>query len=291
MPCFKKGAIINAVKIRNFGSEIEFTNNGNLSFFFLGIGNAFSKELSNTNLLIVKGKDHLLVDCGALTPLSFKKYNSKLSDVENIIITHAHADHIGGLEEVALLGRYITHKKPLLFAEKRFKNELWKQSLKGGLGLCGEEGQRQKLNFEDYFDWVQPVKMKNMPRPFFTVNIGSINVKIFRTKHEFISSNNWKTGMYSIGLLIDDRIVVSGDTKFDKPLLDYLTSNYKIEHIFHDCSFRESAVHTSYEELKSLPLEIRQKLTLCHYEDSMKDFDPVKDGFSGLGKAGIYYDF
>ncbi len=276
---------------REFNSEIEFTNGGQLSFFFLGSGNAFSKVLLNTNLLIVKGNEHLLVDCGALAPVAFKKFNSNLSNVQNLIVTHAHADHIGGIEELALIGRYVKHSKPNLICEKRFKKELWNKSLRGGLGMCGEEGQRQKLNFDDYFTWKTPSKVKGAPRPFLNYDIGALNIKVFRTKHEFVSNNTWKTGMYSLGLLIDERIVVSGDTKFDRELLDWLNSSYKIEHIFHDCSFKKSAVHACYEELKTLPEEIKAKMTLCHYDDDSAGFNPAPDGFASLCKPGVYYEF
>lgn len=282
---------MDGVKVREFNSEIEFTNNGVLSFFFLGTGNAFSKELLNTNLLIVKGNDHVLVDFGNLSPLAFKNFNTCTSKIENIIITHAHADHIGGIEELALKGMYIHQKKPVLICEKSFQKKLWNESLKGGLGLRGEEGQRQKLTLSDYFECRAPEKIKNAPRPFFNIDVGGINIKLFRTKHEFISTNTWKTGMYSVGLLVDERIVFTGDTRYDRELLNWLTTSYNIEYIFHDCSFRKSAVHTSYNELLQLPEDIRKKTFLCHYEEQKKDFDPIPDGFAGLSKSGLYYEF
>jgi hypothetical protein len=51
--------------------KLTLTNDGQLSFFFVGVGSAFSKRHYQTNLLIVKGDDHLMVDCGTKTPRPF----------------------------------------------------------------------------------------------------------------------------------------------------------------------------------------------------------------------------
>lgn len=280
-----------AMRTRDFDKKIEFSNDGALSLFFLGTGNAFAKKLYNNNLLVIKGENHVLVDIGSLCPLSFANFNTSLEEIENILVTHAHADHAGGLEELALSGMYIFNKKINLIAEDRLKKSLWKNTLKGGIGLCGEENSRQKMKFEDYFTQIKPKRIRNTPRPFMNTDVGNLNLKIFRTKHEFTEKNTWKTGMYSVGILIDERILFTGDTKFDKPLLDWILGDYKIEHIFHDCSFTKSAVHASYEELKTLPAETKAKMTLCHYSDNMENFDAKKDGFAGMAKRGIYYEF
>lgn len=279
------------MQIRKFDEKIEFTNTGKLEFFFLGTGNAFAKKLYNNNLLIIKGKNHVLVDAGILCPLSFSDFNTSLGEVKNLLVTHAHADHSGGIEEFALSAMYVFNKKINLIAENTFKKSLWKNTLKGGLGICGEENSRQKLRFEDYFNQIKPVPIKNAPRPFMNVNIGNLNLKLFRTKHEFTEKNTWKTGMYSIGLLVDERIIFTSDTKFDKDLLEWLLQDYKIEHIFHDCSFSPSAVHAFYNELKTLPDSVKEKMMLCHYNDNMENFDATKDGFEGMAKRGIYYEF
>ena len=99
------------MKTRHFVSNIELTNSGNLSLFFLGTGNAFTKTAFQTNLLIIKGQDHLLVDCGTLCSYAFENmYNGRITDIKNLLLTHPHADHIGGVEELALEGKYITKR-------------------------------------------------------------------------------------------------------------------------------------------------------------------------------------
>lgn len=277
---------------RDFNNSIELKNDGQLSLFFLGSGSAFTKKNFQNNLIIIKGNDHVLIDCGTLCPFAFSTFNSKITDIENILITHSHADHIGGLEEVALMNMYVTKRRPKMIITNEYKKILWNNSLKGGLSVRGEDGMRQKMNFDDYFEQIKPREIKKSPRPFYEVNIGSINLKIFRTKHLFSKNNNWKHSYYSVGVLIDDRVLFTGDSKNDPELINWLTSEYNIEGIFHDCQFGRNAVHAGYEELKStIPDSLKPKTLLCHYNDGSENTDVKKDGFAGLVHRGIYYEF
>lgn len=277
---------------RDFKEKIELTNDGQLSFFFVGTGSAFSKINYQNNLIVIKGQDHILIDCGTICPFSFSTFNSKITDIKNILITHSHADHAGGVEEVALMNMYVTGKKPNMVITDEYKKILWEKTLCGGLSIRGEDGFSQKMEFEDYFTQIKPVPLKNTPRPMFEANVGSINIKLFRTKHLYSKQNSWKNAFYSVGALIDNRILFTGDTKADKDLIEYMNANYKLEHIFHDCQFTPNAVHTSYEELKSiLSPELKAITTLCHYGDDGKLHDVHADGFDGLAQRGIYYNF
>ena len=44
--------------------HVNLTTSGDLSLYFIGCGSAFAKTLNQNNILISKGDDHLLVDCG-----------------------------------------------------------------------------------------------------------------------------------------------------------------------------------------------------------------------------------
>ena len=281
------------MKLRKFNSTIEFTNDGQLSLFFLGTGGAFSKKYFQNNVLVVKGKSHILIDCGTLCPLSFSSFNSNITKVQNFLFTHNHADHIGGVEEVALSNMYGTMHKPNVVITDDFKKILWKNSLSGGLGIKGEEVLKLNMSFDDYFKQIKPKRIKKAPRPFYETNVGEINLKIFRTKHVFTSKNSWKHSYYSVGVLLDNRVIFTSDSKADEDLINWLTSEYKIEWIFHDCQFGYNAVHTAYSDLlKIMPLELRKKTFLCHYSDNT-DQNAQKvltDGFAGCVERGVYYD-
>lgn len=281
------------MKTRDFKHRIEFSNNGGLSFFFLGTGSAFSKKYMQNNFLIIKGNDHILVDCGTLCPFSLSQFDSSITEIKNFVITHAHADHAGGLEEAALQNMYITKKKPNILIEDSFKKQLWNFTLSGGLGKKGEEDCKSKMSFDDYFEQIKPVAIKKAPRPFFEANIGSINLKLFRTKHVYNKKDNWKNAFYSVGLLIDNKVIFTGDSQADKELIEWLNGEYDIEIIFHDCQFVQNAVHCSYDELCNIMTpDVRAKTLLCHYNDNIENhLERIKaDGFAGCVQRGIYYD-
>lgn len=279
------------MKTRHFVSNIELTNSGNLSLFFLGTGNAFTKTAFQTNLLIIKGQDHLLVDCGTLCSYAFENmYNGRITDIKNLLLTHPHADHIGGVEELALEGKYITKRLVNLVITDEFKKSLWEESLKGGIQYS-EEG---IMTFDDYFNQIKPVRIQKKPFEMFETNVGSINIKLFRTRHVTTRKKSLKKSQISYGLIIDDRILFTADTQFNPSQLQFLLDKYnKIEVIFHDCDVMgySRGVHAAYDELVTLPKEIKEKTFLSHYSEAVSTIDALVDGFAGLAKHWVYYDF
>ncbi len=273
-----------------FKKTIHLINNGDLEFFFIGTGSAFSKKNYQTNLIIIKGDDHLLVDCGTTASIALTEYNFNISKIKNVFITHSHADHIGGLEEIMLKGRYVTNRKTKIYITKEYKHILWDQSLRGGCSY-GEFADGGYMKFEDYFDEVSLDFVSNTPRPLFHTKIGTIDLKVFRTKHIPDSAGSWKNSFYSTGILVDNRILFPSDTRFDKELIDWMISEYPVEYIFHDCQFYPGGVHSFYGDLKTLPDNIRSKMFLCHYGDNFTDFEPEKDGFAGFAQRKQYYNF
>ena len=279
------------MKTRHFVSNIELTNSGNLSLFFLGTGNAFTKTAFQTNLLIIKGQDHLLVDCGTLCSYAFENmYNGRITDIKNLLLTHPHADHIGGVEELALEGKYITKRLVNLVITDEFKKCLWEESLKGGIQYS-EEG---VMTFDDYFNQIKPVRIQNKPFEMFETNVGSININLCRTLHVTTRKKSLKKSQISYGLIIDDRILFTADTQFNPEQLQFLLDKYKkIEVIFHDCDVMgySRGVHAAYDELVTLPKEIKEKTFLSHYSEAVSTIDALVDGFAGLAKHWVYYDF
>ena len=275
-----------------FKTKIELTNSGKLSIFFIGTGSAFTKKSYQTNLVVVKGKDHILIDCGTLCPYVLENtYNTPLSNLQNVLITHPHADHIGGVEEMALVGMYIAHHKYNMVVPQKLKRKLWNESLRGGLQFS-ENG---KLSFDDYFTHLKPKKILSKPFDMFEYNMGSINIKLFRTRHVATKPNSFKQSQISYGMIFDDKILFTADTQFNPAQLKYLLDKYNIDTIFHDCDIigYSKGVHATYEQLITLPEDVKNKIYLCHCNDMDEDKkpDPKKDGFLGYAQAGVYYNF
>jgi mRNA degradation ribonuclease J1/J2 len=278
------------MKIQKVKNHLELTNKGTLSLFFVGVGSAFSKAHYQTNLLIVKGNDHLLIDCGSKTPQAFYELNCPITRVQNYFITHSHADHVGGLEEVMLLGRYASKKKPNIYITREYKDILWDMSLKGGAAY--NEGP-EPLTFEDF--WVPHIISETdaMPRKGWEFNIGSINIKTFRTNHIPDNTETWSDAFWSTGVLIDDRILFTSDTRFDPELIHSFEKKFKPERIFHDTQFFFGGVHAGIDELATLPPNIKEKMHLVHYGDNWKSQKKKvrKHGFYELTKQWHWYTF
>ncbi len=283
------------MKIRQYdGQTLSLKNDGRLELFFVGVGAAFTKRHYQTNFLIIKGKDHLMVDCGTRTPQALIELGVKISDIQNYFITHTHADHIGGLEEVMITGRYITGKKPNIIISKDFQHLLWDTSLKGGSGFNENLEQSEKtLSLGDMWNVTHPKWLNNYPRDTFEANVGSINLKIFRSMHIPDNADSWQTSFWSTGLIIDNRIMFSGDTRFDPELVQSFSKKFKLGAIFHDCQFFTGGVHAGLEELRGLPARIKKKMFLLHYGDNWEDWEEKvkKYGFKGLCRQWCFYNF
>ena len=267
-------------------TALELTNDGRLSVLFIGTGSAFSKRYFQTNVLVVKGEDHLLIDCGTLCPYALEKnYGLELKHIDNLLLTHPHADHIGGVEELALVDRYVKKQKCNLVITDEFKQLLWNESLKGGLKV-NEEG---SLTLDDYFVQIKPEQILTEPFEMYEANVGSINVKLFRTKH--VTCSDPEVFQISYGLMIDDRVLYPCDTQFNPEQIDYLVHNFPVKVIFHDCDISgySEGVHASYAQLKTLPDEIRAMTYLCHYNGRAEEINPQNDGFKKFARPGVWY--
>jgi len=284
------GGFVNVITMKE--QPFSLKNDGPLQLFFVGTGSAFTKTNYQTNLLVIKGNDHLLIDCGTKTPQAFYELGVPVSSVENVLVTHSHADHIGGLEELALMSKYVTKRKPNMIISEAYQYILWEMSLRGGAAY-NEENAGDILSFFDFFTVTRPAVLNGFDRETLNANVGSINVKLFRTKHIPDSSRDWESSFWSCGIIIDDRIMFTSDTRFDPELIHYYNGLYKLEAIFHDCQFFPGGVHASLQDLSSFDASIKNKMYLVHYGDNYKNFEGevAAKGFAGFAQAQVYYTF
>jgi ribonuclease BN (tRNA processing enzyme) len=272
--------------------KISLENKGNLSIFFTGVGSAFSKRNYQTNLIIIKGKDHLMIDIGSKTPQALYELGISVMDIQNFLITHSHADHIGGLEEVMLMNRYVRHEKANIIINHIYQHYLWDMSLRGGAAF-NEEHEGEDLVFTDFWNIIRPKWVPDYPRETMEADIGGINVKLFRTMHIPDHPKSWRSSFWSCGVIIDERVMFSGDSRFDPELLESFDKMFNLEIIFHDCQFFTGGVHVGIDELGTLPEETRKKMILVHYGDNWEEnLSKVrKYRFKGLAEPWVYYDF
>ncbi len=267
-------------------------NDGALTLTFVGTGSAFSKKYFQNNLLVVKGRDHLLVDCGSRTPEALSRLGLSVTHVQNYLITHSHADHIGGLEEVMLVNRYGPRKKPNVIITKEYEKQLWNMSLRGGASF-NEEHDGKNLEFSDFWNVIRPERVKGTDRERAEATVGGIHVTVFRTKHIPDSAPTWKESSISYGVLIDKSVLFTSDTRYDPDLIVGLDREFGLKAIFHDCQLFTGGVHSSLDELAALPAAIKKKTLLMHYQDSAEtQVDRAAElGFAGFVRQWSTYTF
>jgi ribonuclease BN (tRNA processing enzyme) len=80
----------------------------------LGHGGAFSPlAVGNTSFLVECDGKRILVDCGTTVPESLKEIGVDPGTLDVVIVTHPHADHVGGLERLLYHRHYISKAMPL----------------------------------------------------------------------------------------------------------------------------------------------------------------------------------
>lgn len=275
------------------GRPLPLTNDGRLQLFFVGAGSAFSKKLFQTNVLVIKGDTHLLIDCGTRTPEALASLGLPVTRIDNFLITHSHADHIGGLEEAMLMNRYAAvRKKPTIVISRVYQRELWGLSLRGGCAFNERHGRRY-LRFEDFWIPVRPMRQSGADRQLSTARIGSLKLTLFRTKHIPDSAPSWRTCAPSHGVILDDRVLFTSDTRYDPQMVKDLDNTYKFEAIFHDGQLFTGGVHASVDELAALPSEIKSRMYLMHYQDSVETHrEKARElGFAGFAEQWRHYTF
>lgn len=280
--------------IRNFEKPLSLRTDGELQVFFIGVGSAFAQKNNQLNLLLIKGDKHVMVDFGMTGPRALSETAGlKPIDISTILPTHSHADHIGGIECLALMNRYVGQKfmnkdKLKMIINDEYQRVLWTHSLQGGLEWNENDiNTSQKLSFSDFFDVIKPTWKKSQPREIYEINYGDMKIEMFRTSHIPEQSKNWEASFISYGLFIDDHVFISMDTKFDRELIDMYVDKSSV--MFHDVQFFPGAVHAYLEDLKTLPEEIKKKMYLMHYADNFESQD-ISD-FAGWTEQGVIYRF
>jgi ribonuclease BN (tRNA processing enzyme) len=223
----------------------------------------------------------MLIDCGGDVRFSLAESGVSVRDIDAIYVSHLHSDHIGGLEWIAL-SRFFGPgaQSPKLFVEEDLMHELWNHSLKGGLGCI----QGKRMDISDYFD-CHPVAEGG------SFVWEDLRFSLVRMPHIMCEKKNHD----SHGLRIDATdhggvsVFISADTEFHPEMLLKLTTGADL--IFHDCetSPLRTGVHAHYEDLRTLPPGVKEKMWLYHYQSPSR-YDALADGFRGFVKKGQEFD-
>jgi hypothetical protein len=267
-------------------------------------------------MVVIKGDTSIFIDIGSKLPIKLGEFGLSVHDVKNLAVTHSHADHVGGVEELGLKRRYEAplmqalaegHQLPPkgngdvfkrmaeirksgetripLFSPQNYAADLWGQTLRGGMAHSEEVdlgGPTGRMTINHFFD-LRPVKKVHgkYKRDAWEFSVGEGKDKIeflmFVGPHIPDTATSLNDNFFSAGFIIDRRVMISGDTRYDPEAI--LEIGAECETIFNDCQSFPGGVHVFYNELCGLPAPVKKRMLLYHCDDGMR---PVgKDGKLG----------
>ena len=215
-----------------------------LALRFLGVGNANARSLgSSAAVLECAGEPILLIDCG---PDTLHSYHVRYGGLPKaLFITHAHLDHVGGLE--GLFYRLATAEPPpeppRLFVPVSLMPVLQRR-LADYPNLLAEGGR----NFWDVFRLI-PVSERFWHR--------DLVFDCFPARH-----HDW---LSAFGLALEGRFLYTGDTRPIPEVVNCFASHG--EPIFHDCALSANPSHTGLADIRSQYKEEQwRRMIFYHYE-------------------------
>lgn len=249
----------------------------------VGVGEAFAKTLHQTNFLVTPADgEPFLVDFGHTAPRALRRLGFELRRAAHVVLSHLHADHIGGLEELGFTGYFAWGRRPALYVPENVLPFLWEHALKAGMGqrLRRAEGGFFDADLDTYFD-VHPVRGREV------FALGSVELTPFPTPHT--------PGRPSWGFRLHDRatartVLLTCDSRFLRKNLEQYGADAAA--VFHDCQLVSNGahIHATLEELLTLPDPWQERIVLVHYGDDWAAWQG-RTGRMRFGKEGHCYRF
>lgn len=256
----------------------------------LGTGGGFDRsDVGHTNALLETPEETLLIDCSlyALDALAeIESFNDDPLEVDGVVVTHIHGDHVSGLEELGFRHKFLgdDRDRPILYTHPKILpsrwgatiehdgTDLWENYLKGPMmHRAGERGEKVVCSLEEWFD----------PRPTNQIELAGGRWTLTFVPVEHVP------GKDGFGFLLTTSeespgvggpsILYSGDTR---PIeQDDLYEDVDV--IFHDCHLAPKeqvgiqTIHTHIDELLEMPEHVQSNTIIMHYGDGADAMEAV----------------
>jgi ribonuclease BN (tRNA processing enzyme) len=226
----------------------------------LGVGDAFSALYYSTSLALIANDGRwLLVDCPHPIHKILREVSHAsgvelpLATLAGVCVTHLHMDHASGLEGLGYFAKYVLRDStpPNLYSGPHVIDAF----------RAHPESEVFKL-----ISVTEPTQAGPFTIETRKVTHGELPACAFRIR----------AGGRTLGH--------SGDTVFDVDLIRWLAeSDFAIHEI--GAMVEPNRLHTSYERLAALPVELRRKLHVAHYCD---DFDVASSVIEAIRPGMVY---
>jgi ribonuclease BN (tRNA processing enzyme) len=203
----------------------------------LGTGTGIPQPGRSQPALLVELKKPLLFDCGAGTLLRLVQVGINIEDIEAVVLTHLHLDHVSDV---------------LALAKARYLQQL------PGLEVYGPAGTQSWLeNLRTAFPYLEEMAVKvNEVRPMDNLSVQGFEIFAEEARHSVTA--------LAYRIEAEDKVLVySGDTE---PTSRIAALAEGADLLVHECSFPEPfdvTNHTTPKKLGRLVKNVR-KIVLTH---------------------------
>jgi len=214
-----------------------------LDLHFLGVGNANAVELGSAAAVIERdGAPLLLIDCG---PDALTAYLAHYGCAPRAIyLTHAHMDHVGGLERLFFASYFDSGLRGRL---RIYCHAALVPILQSRVADYPEVLAEGGANFWDAFNLV-PVS-----RGFWHDGLW---FDVFPTRHH--------APMTSFALALRGSVAWTGDTRPIPEMLGHYAAHGEL--VAHDCVVVGNPSHSGIDDIeREYPAGLRERLVLYHY--------------------------
>lgn len=276
------------------------TSGPDLTFVMLGTGGAFTDFRVNyhNNAAVKTSAGWVLIDCGGTAMQSLKELGIKPWEVAGIIVTHRHGDHTGGIEQYIWENYYTGpigvpyFRKTRIYTSEGLQNAVHRTLLPSIEHFTGPDG----TIWDDVDALVEYPKIDDESESDLTAfHIGGVWFEFVPVNHV----GSFGEGKESYGVVVrgtSQSFFYTSDMVFSPGLLEHYLEHGGVtggvDLIMHDCTFGPlypGTVHTHYEQLLTLPPEVRRKVVLMHHTEVPKETDVLKDGFMWAAGRQEYF--